>query len=119
MNINDLIDYIDDVTFVDKKNPYNISMIYFSNISESYIETKKIALNCDIMDYTDWRLPTINELEYINKISFRRFRSGWYWSSDESKNFAKIIHFSSLDNTTTYIENEDRNDKHHWFILIR
>lgn len=70
MNINDLIDNIDNIVFVDKKNRYNITMIYNykSDIKWKALSwTKKINL----LNYTDWRLPTADELKTLLSKEFR------------------------------------------------
>lgn len=65
MDANNLIDIIDDVVFVDKKNRYNITMIYNykSDIKWDESWTKKTK----ILDKSDWRLPTLSELKWICK----------------------------------------------------
>lgn len=74
MNVNDLIDCIDDIQFLNEKNKFNISMIYYSgkkswNEASAELIKKNKNLLCG---YTDWRLPTIDEMKYICKTKILR-----------------------------------------------
>ena len=57
MDVNKVIDVIDKITFVEE-NDFKISMVYF-NYGEisSWYDAKTFALDCNALEYNDWRLP--------------------------------------------------------------
>ena len=54
------------------------------------------ANECREGNYTDWRVPTKEELVHIfkNKHNFRIFKNDKYWSSSKTKSGAYVIDFS-------------------------
>lgn len=91
MNINDLIDNIDKVTFVEKENPFNIKMIYFltgDRFKTLWYVAKENVKQCDMLNYTDWRIPTIEEFEVLNKLVNDKYfgRGHWYWCNKTPSN---------------------------------
>lgn len=96
MNAVDILNVIDDIVFVNKKNKYNISMIYNykSDITwDESFRTKEIKL----LDYSDWRVPTLSELKWIclqkgllsslkakYEHTFSTLEYRWIWSKTEA-----------------------------------
>lgn len=63
--------------------------VQYEDISSStvnWISASSLCNNSISGDFTDWRLPTIDELAtiYSNKNLIGKFRSFWYWSSNYS-----------------------------------
>ena len=96
MNINDLIDTIDDIVFVDKKNRYNITMIYNYKSDIKWDESIPIK-KTKLLNYSDWRLPTLSELKWIckqkgllsslkpkYKHTYTTLDHRWIWSKTET-----------------------------------
>ena len=99
-NINDILE---NIIFIDNKNPiykiHKIKMIKMFAETKTFAETKKLLkAYCENSNYSDWRLPTVDELEtihgkidfineemakfirYDGELLFKGAR-GWYWSS--------------------------------------
>lgn len=64
-------------------------------IKANWDEANLYCTFCNHNGYTDWRLPTIEELDYIYN-SKNDFVGSYYWSSTEYRgNYAWLQYFSS------------------------
>ncbi|SFV56162.1 Fimh-like protein [hydrothermal vent metagenome] len=95
---------------IDKKT----KLIWQDNTSLKYIKKDwqgaiNLCKNLNLSGHTDWRLPSIKELESILKTNFKNIGgSEYYWSStqhESSKEFAYMMNFKrsyEYNNYKTY-----------------
>lgn len=65
--------------------------------SGDWSSMKSLCENSTVGGYTDWRLPTIDELAslYELKDKIGNFKKDWYWSEKQSGSYHEQIHFSN------------------------
>jgi len=72
----------------------NTQLIVSAGCGGAAGECNNLILN----GYSDWFLPSLNELEqlYINRVAIGGFQNVWYWSSSQGGNFyASVYRFDS------------------------
>ena len=91
MNANEFIDIMDKIYFIDEENPLNIKMIYVDdNKMRSWDDNIKAAEKMNLLDYTDWKVPTIDEYIWILdnvKIQYKIMIIGKYWTCMEREEY--------------------------------
>ena len=71
MNINELIDEMESIYFVDKENQFNISMVYYDNKSRNWHDSISDVNSLKALNYSDWRLPNVEEAIWVlNNVKF-------------------------------------------------
>lgn len=105
MNAVDLLKLIDRVRIIKSKrnNPFNIKMIWFGGFSDTstWYRAKRIEKVCDLMDFTDWRIPNEEEWKWLNNIGLKQYKDEWHklhgdwWCSDDDGSiYAKAFYLS-------------------------
>ena len=76
----------------------------------SWTTANKICDNLELNGYSDWYLPTKEELNqlYLNKITIGGFTSNWYWSSTEAVNINGWLQYFNNGNQN-YVNKFNKN----------
>lgn len=81
------------------KNSNSGLVVYQNNLGKmSWEEALKMSSDLELNEFSDWRLPTISELNliYNKKINFLEFENGEFWSSEEYN--LSMINTKKFDN---------------------